>query len=60
MIDVSVPGCSLPGFLSMETILNDKQIYQFLKDTAVLPITDNHYTVPSGIFNEKNISLEIP
>lgn len=53
IIDASVPGCSLEGFLSMDEIDTNKNIQEYLLKNQVLPIKENHYTIPGGIYNEK-------
>lgn len=53
IIDVSVPGCSIYGYLSQQAVENNQELQESLYSIGVLPITTNHYTVFSGIFNEK-------
>lgn len=53
IIDVSVGGSSLAGFLSLDEIRDNKLVYDFLVKANAYPIGENHYTIPSGIYNEK-------
>ncbi len=56
LIDVSVPGCSIEGFLPIETIENNPTIKSYLVENGFLkyPLSSiNDYTTASGIYNEK-------
>lgn len=60
IIDVSVGGCAIHGFLSEDMITKDQNVLSYLKEGQILTkkiseftIAENHYTIPSGIFNEK-------
>ena len=53
IIDVSVGGTSISTFLPKEVIESNSAINDFLVYTKSLPITENHYNIPSGIYNEK-------
>jgi sialate O-acetylesterase len=56
LIDVSVPGCSIEGFLPIEAIENTPGIKSYLEQNGLLkyPLSQvNDYTMASGIYNEK-------
>lgn len=53
IIDVSVGGTSIATYLPKDAIESNPLIKDFLTYTKALPITENHYTIPAGIYNEK-------
>lgn len=56
LIDVSVPGCSIEGFLPKSIIENNPSIKSYLRKRNLYTYdlnTINNYTVSTGIYNEK-------
>jgi len=53
IIDLSVGGTSIATYLPKEVIESNQMIHDFLIKINAYPITENHYTIPSGVDNDK-------